>query len=138
MRQLKLSKIHVTFSKRFWACPKKVELSVTIFYSAALHKRIFTTIPHAKFGLTTTKIFTFIFRKNIQRIEVLLMICKKILIYLGIYNAKQTFANVQMFGFIYERLFSLYISYTTLPNTYLNKHFLNRKIWINYLLQHYN
>ena len=51
------------------------------------------------------------------------MICKDLFIYLKINKAKQTFANLPIFGFIYEGLYRLYTSYaqcqeaTTKPNT---------------------
>ena len=41
------------------------------------------------------------------------MICKKILIYLRRHKAKQTFANLPIFGCIYEGLFRLYTSWRT-------------------------
>ncbi len=44
-------------------------------------------------------------------------ICKKNLIYLRKYKAKQTFANPVKFGLLYENLFRLYTSYKQAPST---------------------
>ena len=53
------------------------------------------------------------------------MICKKILIYLKRHKAKQTFANLPIFGCIYESLFRLYTSWAKLasPTRYLHNEF---------------